>query len=653
MCGICGFVGKPQPDGLPILRGLNDAQTHRGPDAAGVWISSDKRVGFAHRRLSIIDLTSAGNQPMFSASGRYVITFNGEIYNFRELRAILSQYGHRFRGTSDTEVLLAACEEWGVTAAVSKLNGMFAAAVWDDIERSAYLFRDRLGLKPLYYRWSSGTLFFSSEMTSAFAQLSGSTPSISRDAIALLFRHGYVPGPRSIYETVRKLLPGTIAKYSMERTATEFDSCSYYWETSREIDNRLALVDRAMTEQESLEFLDSVLRDSVRDHMVADVPLGAFLSGGIDSSLIVAYMQSVSNAQVRTFTIGFDNQAFNEARYARRVAEHLGTAHTELTVSEEDALQLVPRMAQIYGEPFADSSQIPTYFVSRLARDHVTVALSGDGGDELFAGYNMYRQLRRHQHRLGLIPENLIPSLSMVLRSGSISRMLRTILGDRNFSRALTALKLLSFEHNRQLIAPAMGHLAIYEQLVEGSTPGISTTVSHRCGSTNLVEQLMYEDLTGYLPDDILVKVDRASMAVSLEVRAPFADDYRVFDAAWRIPFVHKTTDFQGKMILRGLLQRFIPAELIDRPKTGFAIPLLQWMRGALREWVEDCVSPHRIRHEGFLAESRVQMVRQRALAGDPYWATILWSICQFESWLASSHSSPDKHIASVAQVSA
>jgi asparagine synthase (glutamine-hydrolysing) len=639
MCGISGFWGSPKADAQEILKSLNDAQWHRGPDAEGVWISSDQRVGFAHRRLSIVDLSPAGNQPMHSESGRYVITFNGEIYNFLRLRRELTALGHGFRSTSDTEVMLAAFEHWGVEDALRRFNGMFAAALWDKSEQRGYLFRDRLGVKPLYYQWHEGVLFFSSELSWPFGRIA--PRSISRDALALFLRHGYIPAPYSIYEGVYKLLPGVVAIFSLEDAANAgFGSVSKFWDTQERINRILSNRDEEMSDEEALEQLDEVLRRSVQERMIADVPLGAFLSGGIDSSLVVSYMQQVSNSQVRTFTIGFDDPQFNEARFAKRVANHLGTQHTELTVTEQDALKVVPALPEIYGEPFADSSQIPTYLVSKLTRGYVTVALSGDGGDELFAGYNKYRSILKYRRILRRTPGAMLAVASSFMAWPRVPQIVNALSGDQQVARMLGGVRVFSTEREIRFRPDGWGPSTLPERLVKGASAGASIQLFPACEG-NAIEQAMCHDLLGYLPDDILVKVDRASMAVSLEVRAPFADDFELFNVAWKLPLALKLNRMGGKVIVRKLLARFVPPELTERPKKGFAIPLTKWIRGALREWVSDCVTPSRLEQEGYLRTQEVALVCQKAVRGDEFYAHKLWAICQFQAWLASRSNIP------------
>lgn len=632
MCGISGYFGSSTDASEELLRVLNEAQKHRGPDAEGIWISRDREVGFAHRRLSIVDLSPAGNQPMRSESGRYTITFNGEIYNFQSLRRELETFGHCFRSASDSEVMLAAFEQWGVDGALERLNGMFAVAVWDEFARQGHLFRDRLGVKPLYYQWHGQSLFFSSELSQAFAELSDR--SISRDALALLFSQGYIPAPLTIFFGIHKLMPGTIASFALEDIRNcRFGASHRYADAQKRINHILGGRNEEMTEEEALERLDATLRRSVRDRMIADVPLGAFLSGGIDSSLIVSYMQQVSSSQVRTFTIGFEESKFSEAPYARKIAEHLETMHTELIVTENDALQVVSGLPKIYGEPFADSSQIPTYLVAKLTREHVTVALSGDAGDELFAGYNRYRSIRKYGHAVRMVPNSIFIAVSGFMAYPGVQQFIAALAGEKQTARILNGV--LSYSTNGSIrFAPRQwGPTTLPERLVRGARAGVSIQLHPDCAG-NPIEQAMCQDLLGYLPDDILVKVDRASMAVSLEVRAPFADDFELFDLAWRIPLALKMNGGNGKLVLRKLLARFVPSEFTDRAKMGFAVPLTKWMRGALREWVADCVSPSRLNREGFLRSDAVARVRRRALEGDEYYVHKLWSICQFQSWL-------------------
>ena len=448
-------------------------------------------------------------------------------------------------------------------------------------------------------------------------------------------RHGYIPAPYSIYEGVYKLLPGVVATFSLEDAANgRFGSVSKFWDTRERINRILSDRDEEMSDEESLKRLDETLRRSVQERMIADVPLGAFLSGGIDSSLIVSYMKQVSNSQVRTFTIGFDEPQFNEACFAKKVAEHLGTQHTELTITEQDALNVVPMLSEIYGEPFADSSQIPTYLVSKLTRGYVTVALSGDGGDELFAGYNKYRSILKYRNAVRMVPVGMLKATSSLLAIPMIPQLVHAFGGDQRVTRFLGGVRVFSREREIQMDPDHWGPATLPERLVKGATAGISIQPLRACDG-NAIEQAMCHDLITYLPDDILVKVDRASMAASLEVRAPFCDDFDIFEAAWRIPFAHKMNAAGGKSILKKLLARFVPPELTERSKTGFGVPLTKWLGGALKEWVYDCTSFSRLEGEDYLRPQEVARVRQRALQGDEFFTHKLWYICQFQSWLA------------------
>ncbi len=630
MCGISGFFNFYGDDAAQKLRRLNDAQTHRGPDDADMWFSQPHGIGLAHRRLAIVDLSPLGRQPMASATGRYVIVYNGEVYNFLELRDELVKFGHRFKGGSDTEVMLAGFEEWGVESTIERMNGMFAAAVFDMKTEFFYLFRDRLGVKPLYYRWVSGSLWFSSELTVPFAGMADRE--VDRDALALYFRHYFIPAPRSIYKGVKKLEPGVIAitnKACAEQG--RFDIKTVYWSSQEQINRQLYTLDRSMRMEEALELLDAGLTRSVGQRMISDVPLGAFLSGGIDSSLITAYMQKISPRPVKTFTIGFADQRFNEAEAARQIAEYLGTDHTEFYLTDQDAQNVIPDLAGFYGEPFADSSQIPTYLVSKLTRQKVTVALSGDGGDELFAGYRTYRSLTKVNRYQSIIPRSTALFFGRSLSNPNLQRKVTAILGEDVFRRLVKAIRLCAGEREREFRNWPCDHIISPEVLVLGASPAVSFLPLKRCKG-NYTEQVMCDNICMYLPDDILVKVDRASMANSLEVRAPFTDDKDLFDLAWQIPFQLKDQDGEGKVVLRELLARHLPREMFERPKQGFSVPLRHWLHGPLREWVGDILSPDRIKRDGFLDAQSVQMVQERSQESDAF-SALLWAICMFQNW--------------------
>jgi asparagine synthase (glutamine-hydrolysing) len=529
-------------------------------------------------------------------------------------------------------VILAGFEEWGIPETVGRLNGMFAVAVFDQTTRRIHLFRDRLGVKPLFYQWHGGALYFSSELTQPFAGIG--RRSINRDALALYFRHYYIPAPHTIYDGIRKLLPAVIATASPESASQgRFEATEEYWNTRERINGQLASLDGKMGMEEALDLLDGVLTRSVSRRMIADVPLGAFLSGGIDSSLITAYMQKNSLIPVKTFTIGFEDETYNEAESARKIAEYLGTEHTEFYVTDQEAREVIPRLPAMYGEPFADSSQIPTYLVSKLTRRKVTVALSGDGGDELFAGYRLYRTLARINKYQPFIPSGLVVLLAKGLSAPGVQRRVQGALGPDAYRLLAKALRLCAGPRENEIHAALNDHILNPETLVIGCSPGSSSLPLKRCKG-NYTEQLMCDNLMVYMPDDILVKVDRASMATALEVRAPFTDDWELFDAAWRIPFRLKHQGGEGKVVLKRLLARHLPRELFERPKQGFAVPLRSWLHGPLSEWVGDSLSPDRISREGYLDPRSVEMIRERSRKSDAF-ASALWAICMFQSWLA------------------
>jgi asparagine synthase (glutamine-hydrolysing) len=631
MCGIAGSFGFGVS--VATVTEMTGAIRHRGPDAGGQWVSSDGRAAFGHRRLSIVDLSPNGAQPMQSASERYVITFNGEVYNFIALRSELIRLGHRFRGGSDTEVILAAIEEWGIDKALGELNGMFAAAVYDRKLSKLFLFRDRLGVKPLHYLWNDKCVYFSSEMSQPFVNLSGRE--IDRAALGLFFRYNYIPAPYTIYQGVCKVMPGTLLEVSLETVAQAKIARTFkYWDSVERINGLLAGPRLTKTFSESVDLLEVGLSASIKDRMVADVPVGAFLSGGIDSSLVVAHMQRHSARPVRTFTIGFSDARYNESQHAKAIAKHLGTEHTEFIVNEQDALDAIPQMPAIYGEPFADSSQIPTYLVSRLTREAVTVALSGDAGDELFAGYKSYQKLANVERFLGKIPPVAFAAVSQPMRIKAMQRLIRGRAGDQRYEWIFSGLRMFSgaAEH----LVPKAKY-SISERVVIGLGHGEAVLPLQRCRGS-FTEQLMSHETCVYLPDDILTKVDRASMAVSLEVRAPFCDDWRLFDLAWRLPGEHKLDKTGGKLVLKAALARHLPRNLFERPKMGFAVPLAGWLSGPLKEWVHACTNAERIRQEGLLDVDVVRDIVRLARGGDDWYAYKLWALCIFQTWLNDCH---------------
>jgi asparagine synthase (glutamine-hydrolysing) len=648
MCGIAGFYAPERRlDPTDVLRRMSDTIAHRGPDAQGEWFDPARGVGLAHRRLAIVDLSDAGHQPMRSASGRYVIVFNGEVYNFLRIRADLERLGHTFRGHSDTEVMLAAFEEWGVGPSLRRFVGMFAFALWDSARGELTLARDRLGKKPLYYSVTNGTLVFGSEIK-ALRAFPGFNAPIDREALTLFLRYSYIPAPHTIHEGMRKLEPAHFARFAARGHSVVELERQCFWNAA-ELQAEASANPVAATAEEATSQLDELLRDAVQLRMIADVPLGAFLSGGIDSSLVVALMQALSSRPVRTFTIGFHEDAYNEAHHAKLVARHLGTDHTEVYLTSVEALAVIPKLPQMYDEPFADSSQIPTALVCAMARQHVTVALSGDGGDEAFAGYTRYVQARGICARNSRLPSWLlhaasrsIPHVPMNFWEG-LARLSRPITSGKlradGFGyRILRMADRLGCATPQQLYRHLMSYwLAPMKVVVGGHEP--STLLGDAPATRNLdqfTEQMMLLDTLTYLPDDILVKVDRASMAVALEVRAPLLD-HRVLEFAWRLPLALKLQDGRGKLVLRRLLSRYVPEKLFERPKTGFGVPIYHWLRGPLRDWAENLLDEQRLEREGYLNPMPVRSVWQSLLTGRSEWAyggELIWSVLMFQAWL-------------------
>lgn len=645
MCGLAGFIDyapRERAVACATLKRMTDVIAHRGPDGEGAWLDSDARVCLGHRRLSIIDLSETGAQPMVSESGRYTIVYNGEIYGFLELRAELEARGTRFRGQSDTEVLLAAVEAFGFEGALLRLNGMFAFALYDRTSRRLFLARDRLGKKPLYIGVKKDTVVFGSELKSLRAHPDFAAPQIDLNALSLFVRHNYIPAPYSIYRDVFKLLPGSWIALSVDERPLSveaiLEAAKPFW-SAFDVAERGA-AERIEDEEESLNQLDATLKTAVRHRMVSDVPVGAFLSGGIDSSLVTALMQEVSSGQVNTYTIRFTEKEYNEAEVAAAIARHLKTNHTELTATPQMALDMVDRIPEVYDEPFADPSQIPTLLVSKLAREGVTVALSGDGGDECFGGYNRYAQMMAFDRLARKVPSialraaqampislldaavklgrNFIPAAFRAEASGDRIKKLAEILKHRDFDQ-----KYLAFVS--QWGSPS-------DIVLGGQEPTTELTSGRIPIGLRQVERMMYLDMVSYLPDDILVKVDRASMAVSLEMRAPLLD-HRVVEAAWRAPRSLCLAGSKGKIALRRLLARRVPEELFDRPKRGFGIPVNSWLRGPLRDWTSDLLSPARLRRDGLFDADAVGARWKDHLSGDRNWGGQLWTILIFNTW--------------------
>jgi asparagine synthase (glutamine-hydrolysing) len=618
-----------------IGRAMSDSLLHRGPDAGGVWTDAGAGIALGHRRLSIIDLSPGGAQPMVSACGRYVISYNGEVFNFLELRKELGQQGVQFRGGSDTEVIIEGAARWGLAATVKRLIGMFAFALWDRETRTIALVRDRLGIKPVYYLASDALFAFGSELK-AFRMCPGWSPAIDRDAFAAYLRFGYVPQPHSIYREVRKLPPGTILTLAPGKVPV----IDRFWDARRVAIDGIAKWGHVPDEREAVDRLDALLRDAVRRRMVADVPLGAFLSGGIDSSTVVALMQAESNRPVRTFSIGFHEQGYDEAAHAKAVATHLGTDHTELYVEPGHAFDVIPKLPEWYDEPFADSSQIPTFLVAEMTRRHVTVALSGDGGDELFAGYNRYFWAEAIWRRLGRIPTPLRNAGAAALRSLSPAtwNCLFSVVPER-IRPPQPGDKL----HKLARMLGRDGPDAIYRRLISLSEPD-SIALSGREPPDVLSDEsvgrdiasftarMQFVDTVTYLPDDILTKVDRATMAVSLEGRVPLLD-HRVVEYAWTLPLSLKIRNGKGKWALRQVLNRYVPEALVDRPKMGFGVPIDSWLRGPLRDWAEELLTPRALAADGLLRPEPVTAMWRDHLSGRNSWHGPLWVVLMFQAW--------------------
>lgn len=649
MCGITGFIDlqtRRSPEELKaVVRAMAEALRHRGPDDSGVWVDAALGLALGHRRLSVLDLSPLGRQPMISADGRYLITYNGEIYNFPGLRRELESQGEVFHSTSDTEVLLAAVSRWGFEEALKRAVGMFAFALWDREERVLSLARDRLGEKPLYYGWQGRTFLFASELR-ALRRWPDFSGVIDRNALALFLRLHSVPAPFSIYQGIQKLPPGTFLQLAWkDLTPGEIPFPRAYW-SAREVAEKGQQVPFLGNEDEAIDELDRLLREAVSCQMVADVPLGALLSGGLDSSTVVALMQAQSSRAVKTFTIGFHEDAFNEAVQAQAVARHLGTDHTELYVTAADALEVIPRLPELYDEPFGDSSQIPTSLVCRLARSQVTVALSGDGGDELFGGYPRYtlvpeiwrliNQIPRRWRRvtgkfLTGMPVSFWDRFLAVLESFLPAHLRQKPYGEKIYKLAEYLSAGSPEEIYYRLISQWQQPLEVVRDAEE--YPTLVTDPTRWASLPDLVPRLMSFDLGLYLPDDILVKVDRAAMDVSLETRVPLLD-HRIVEFAWRLPLSLKIRNHQGKWLLRELLCRYVPRELVERPKMGFAVPIAQWLTGPLRDWAESLLAEDRLRQEGFFHPEPIRRKWREHQGGMPWWHHHLWNILMFQAWL-------------------
>lgn len=643
MCGVIGSWSSSDYDHGAIAINMADQIVSRGPDDSGVWTSVNDGFALAHRRLAIIDLSPAGHQPMVSSCERYVLAYNGEIYNHLDIRELLIKEANfsDWKGHSDTETLLVAISHWGLEETLKKLNGMFAFALWDNLSKNLYLARDRLGEKPMYYGSSRGTFLFGSQLKS-FSVHPSWKGKIDLEALSLYMKYGYIPSPYCIYRGIKKLPPAHYIVVSNSGNSISEPKCYWNIEGSSEQSQSYDFDNPELT----IDSLENLLIDSIKRRMEADVPLGAFLSGGIDSTAVVALMQHISKEPVKTFSIGFKEEDYDEARQAKKIANYLGTEHSELYVSPEDTLSLLPKLTDIYDEPFADNSQIPTFIVSNLAKKQVTVSLSGDGGDELFYGYSRYFQAFNWWSKLSLVPRFFRQIISLLLTTipGALARLLEIFpqkykikhLKDRipKFARLISAPDWLTFydriitqgNYPKPLVLNApdsIGFLKRYKNNLEG---------------LSLPKQMMYIDTMLYLPDDILAKVDRASMAVSLEARVPFLD-HRLVEFAWQVPFEYKLRNRQGKWILRELLYKYVPKSLIDKPKSGFGVPIEYWLKGPLSDWAENLLNEKELKKQGLFDSIIVQEMWNEHKEGKRRWHVQLWRLLIFQMWYESNSS--------------
>ena len=654
MCGITGIFGNLRKEEFDSsIHEMSATLNHRGPDDAGTWINEENGVAFGHQRLSIIDLSSAGHQPMVSHCGRFTTVFNGEIYNHLQLRDKLNTSANKqsWKGHSDTETLVTAFSQWGIEKTLQQLVGMFAIAVWDFKEKRLFLIRDRFGEKPLYYGWSNGVFLFGSELK-ALQKYKRFSNQIDRGALSLYMKYMYVPTPYSIFRDIYKLEPGCILQIDKGTKPPTLPLFAPFRDQGINIAQWYSISNMAQAGQKNLitdqndavDLLEKTLLESVRLQLISDVPLGAFLSGGIDSSVITALMQKVCKDPVKTFTIGFEESSFNEAVYAKEVSRHLGTEHHELYVTSSDAFKVIPHLPTLYDEPFADSSQIPTYLVSKLARESVTVSLSGDAGDELFGGYNRYLWGSRVWNKVRWMPLIVRQTLGVAINKISVntwdsignslpnsSRV--SLMGDKahRMAHRLKNVKSLDDVYH-SLVTEGYKE----DGLVVNDKAALITKLDNNDIVSGIVDsehRMMLLDSLTYLPDDILTKVDRAAMGVSLETRIPFLD-YRVAELAWRLPLDTKINNGETKWPIRQVLYKYIPKELIERPKAGFAVPVGQWMRGPLREWASDLLDETRIQREGYFNPKLVKELWEQHLSGRHDWAPRLWTILMFQAWL-------------------
>lgn len=652
MCGIAGFWVRRYgiEQAKDILNKMGGTIKHRGPNDMGQWYDEIEGIGLSHRRLSILDLSQAGHQPMQSISGKYVIVFNGEIYNHIDIRTELKSIGiaPSWRGHSDTETLLAAFEAWGIVNTLKRTVGMFAIALWDRANRTLTLVRDRLGEKPLYYGLQNGVFLFGSELK-ALKSHPAFSGELDRDALTLFMRYSYIPAPYSIYKNVKKLQPGTYLQLKLG-TEIMLDKPKPYWSLS-EIVKTGKETPFLGSETESICELDKIMKRAVQLQMVADVPLGAFLSGGVDSSTVVALMQAQSSRPIKTFSIGFNEAGYDEAKHAKAVARYLGTEHTELYISPRQAVDVIPHLSSVYDEPFSDSSQIPTFLVAQMARQHVTVSISGDGGDELFGGYNRYVFTQKLWGLLSLMPAGLRQAMANTITVmsktawnrflGSLQGMIPGKLRLANIGEKIhKGAEVLPAKNNAELYKLLVSHWTERESVVLGANnpPDIIAEFNNLLSDDCFIHNMMIMDTLSYLPDDILCKVDRATMSVSLESRVPFLD-HRVVEFAWRLPLSLKLRNGQGKWLLRKVLHQYVPKELIERPKMGFSVPIDSWLRGPLRDWAECLLDESRLRREGIFNPKPILQKWNEHLSSKNNWQNHLWDVLMFQAWLEATES--------------
>ncbi len=649
MCGIAGLfvpLNFPVIDIRAIVRNMATQIMHRGPDDAGVWSDSSLGVALAHRRLSILDLSDAGHQPMKSHCGRYVIVFNGEIYNHEAIRREIEMEGYKltkngWNGHSDTETLLTAISFWGLERALKKCVGMFAFSLWDQSEKELFLVRDRLGEKPLYYGIQKGAFMFASELK-ALRAYPGFVGEVDRNSLALFLRRGMIPAPNSIYSGIFKLPAGSYLKVNLDDIADQkLSEPTHYWSM-----DEVALTGQSNLFQgtgvDAASEVERLLNRSIEGQMLADVPLGAFLSGGIDSTAIVALMQAQSAKRVKTFTVGFCEDAYNEAHHAKAISTYLGTEHTDLYVTPEHALSVIPKLPLLYDEPFADVSQIPTFLICELAHKHVKVCLSGDGGDEVFGGYNRHVFAPRIWRKISWLPSSIRTGLAALLTNTSplfvddyFKKLSLLLPKDRRYRSPGEKLhklaELISAKSDDELYDKVTSQWQNPERVVIGSSASSSKNILIEM---NEIEHLMmFLDTTSYLPDDVLVKVDRAAMGTSLETRVPMLD-HRLVEFVWSLPLNMKIRGNQGKWLLRKVLENHVPTELVNRPKTGFGVPIDEWLRGPLREWAEELIDPIKLKKQGYFLTEPIGLIWKQHQQGNHNWSRQLWSVLMFQSWL-------------------